>query len=384
MNISTKNDLTTQKVLAICSIKTDFIFLSDMRLNSTKQVAAINDLEKKFFFNGYKLLYNSRDSSRGVGILIEKKIQEKIQVLGRADSVDGNFLALHLRFKNVEFVLCSIYGPNRDRDAAFFDELRNTLQAFNCPLIVGGDWNATFDISPANINLDVVNMQNIPSQYRTRKVLEICETLNLVEPFRTLHPNQKDYTFIPTSVNETNRSRLDFFLISKNIFGTGTVVNIPHSLSTTLFDHKYVKLFMNRPKPARKNIVKDCILKNVDLPSHVKASVFECYLHHYTNDGNVPNLPTGAEIQAYLATIGRIMTLLKDIGNLELKQAVEGYTEREELIIQGKRGEIGLLFDDMPELNFFENLPNVHAPDIFFQTLASCVKKILNKTRLKF
>ena len=41
MNISTKNDITQQKVLAICKLKTDFIFLSDMRLNSTKQISTV-------------------------------------------------------------------------------------------------------------------------------------------------------------------------------------------------------------------------------------------------------------------------------------------------------------------------------------------------------
>ena len=37
MNISTKNDITLQKILAICNLKTDFIFLSDLRLNSVKK-----------------------------------------------------------------------------------------------------------------------------------------------------------------------------------------------------------------------------------------------------------------------------------------------------------------------------------------------------------
>ena len=70
LNISTKNDLTTQKIISICSLKTDFIFLSDLRLNSLKQKAAVHDLEKTFAFNGYKFLHNSHIPSRGVGILI--------------------------------------------------------------------------------------------------------------------------------------------------------------------------------------------------------------------------------------------------------------------------------------------------------------------------
>ena len=70
MNISTKNDITTQKILSICSLKRDFIFLSDLRINSTKQHSAVHDLEKTFLFNGYNFVHNSKTSLRGVGILI--------------------------------------------------------------------------------------------------------------------------------------------------------------------------------------------------------------------------------------------------------------------------------------------------------------------------
>jgi len=374
MNISTKNDLTTQKILAICNIKTDIIFLSDLRLNSNKQISAVHDLEKKFFFNGYKLHHNSRASIRGVGILIRKEMDEKLRIIEKIDSEDGNFLLLRVMYRELEFILCSVYGPNRDCEIIFYNELKTVLQNFNCPIVCGGDWNATYDNSPAEHNLDVVNMRNIPSNRRTEKILELCTVLNLIEPFRLLHPNHKEYTFIPTSANEINRSRLDYFLISKSIFGTGTSVKIPNSLSTTLFDHKHVQLFINKPRASRKNIVKDCILKNVDLPSYVKASVIECYLQHYEPDDNLENLPDREEVRNHLTVIGRIMTLLKDISNLEIKQAVEGHTERDDLLIEGKRGEINLLFDDLPELAFFENLPNNHNPGVFFQTLANCIR----------
>ena len=65
------------------------------------------------------------------------------------------------------------------------------------------------------------------------------------------------------------------------------------------------------------------------------------------------------------------MTLLTEIHNLEVKQAIEGYNKRDDLAISGKRGET---FEDMPNLEFFENLPVTHNPDVFFQTLANCIR----------
>jgi uncharacterized membrane protein YukC len=46
LNISTKNDKTTKKILALVKEKEDFIMLSDLKLNSNAQNHAIHDLEK--------------------------------------------------------------------------------------------------------------------------------------------------------------------------------------------------------------------------------------------------------------------------------------------------------------------------------------------------
>ena len=374
LNISTKNELTTQKIIAICSLKNDFIFLSDLRLNSTKQIAAVNDLDKQFSFNGYKLIHNSCTSSRGVGILVKKQTYEKLTILRIIRSEDSNFIILHVLIKNVYAALCAIYGPNRDGEIVFFDNLKNALRGFTCPIICGGDWNATYDASPVNANLDVVNMRNLPSLLRTNKILDMCNELNLLEPYRTLFPNKTEYTFIPSGINDTNRSRLDFFLMSNAILGTGTGVRIPNGLLTTLFDHKSVQLYLNFKKPTRKNLIKDTILTNVDLPAYVKAAVFECYLQHYDPDPNDANRVRDDTINEYLLGIGRIMSLLSEIRDTEIKMAVEGYNNLYELQIEGKRGEISLIFDDLPDLEFFENLRNSHQPSVFFQTLACCIK----------
>jgi exonuclease III len=72
LNISTKTDKTLKKILAIVKKGEDIIFLSDLRLNSDAQVHAVHDLEKKVNNLGYTLKHNSKNSSRGVGILIKK------------------------------------------------------------------------------------------------------------------------------------------------------------------------------------------------------------------------------------------------------------------------------------------------------------------------
>ena len=91
-----------------------------------------------------------------------------------------------------EFVFASIYGPNHDTEIAFYDTLKNNLKQFRCPIIVGGDWNATLDCSNIGTNIDIVNMRNIPSIRRSQKISEL----------RILHPNKKEYTYVPSNLLE--------------------------------------------------------------------------------------------------------------------------------------------------------------------------------------
>jgi hypothetical protein len=47
----------------------------------------------------------------------------------------------------------------------FFENLEKKIKDIgNGTVILGGDWNATWDPSPINNNIDVINMQNIPSR----------------------------------------------------------------------------------------------------------------------------------------------------------------------------------------------------------------------------
>ena len=138
--------------------------MSDTRLNSIKQKSAVHDVEKNFFFKGYKLIHNSTLPSRGVGILINKKYDDtNFSILREISTADCNCIALHVKIFKKEYFLVSLCGPNLENEIAFYDELSTVIRNFNCPLIIGGDWNATLHASGVSHNLDVVNMRSIPS-----------------------------------------------------------------------------------------------------------------------------------------------------------------------------------------------------------------------------
>ncbi len=121
LNISTKNDITHEKILTVTRNKHDFVFLSDLRLNSNKQKSAVHDVEKTFFSQGYRIYHNSKHPSRGVGILIHKNIWEKgLRILGIDGDEEGNFLVIKAETTQGVFTLGSVYGPNHDEQANMY------------------------------------------------------------------------------------------------------------------------------------------------------------------------------------------------------------------------------------------------------------------------
>jgi exonuclease III len=73
-------------------------------------------------FAGYEFIHNSPKASRGVGVLISKKINYSVPVVLKDDT--GNILVIKLIIDNVEFTVGSVYGPNNN-DMGFFTELEN-------------------------------------------------------------------------------------------------------------------------------------------------------------------------------------------------------------------------------------------------------------------
>jgi exonuclease III len=126
---------------------------------------------------------------------------------------NDNYMLLKGSTNGVECVIGAVYGPNNN-DPVFFDELeRDLVQLSNngqIKTIVGGDWNATWDIRDSQNNIDVINMVTILSKYRSKKISNIAKTMKLTEPFRFLHPVLKEFTYVPSARNNLNRSEIRF------------------------------------------------------------------------------------------------------------------------------------------------------------------------------
>jgi hypothetical protein len=106
-------------------------------------------------------------------------------------------------------------------------------------------------------------MNTLPNKRHSDLLTSLCDDLELHDPFRTRYPNVIDYTYIPTDVTKKNRSRIDFFIISRSLSRKVTDCNIKKNLQNKLFDHKAISLsFVKKIGNVKIPIISKSILKD--------------------------------------------------------------------------------------------------------------------------
>jgi Reverse transcriptase (RNA-dependent DNA polymerase) len=220
-------------------------------------------------------------------------------------------------------------------------------------------------------------MRNIPSSIRSERVITIAEKYNLIEPFRYLYPNRRDFSYIPNAIANRNRSRIDYFLVNKDTITSVNDSGLSTEKLTNLFDHKMIFLELGTAvKKIDRNKINTGILDNPKIKLAVELSVKEAYL----NNADLNAVPRYT-INTLRSEIGRVFSKLSQATDLELSAIKENSLDNDTRI------RISTLVDDavdisetIPELEFFENLPVTVLPDIFFEGLILSVKnEVLSK-----
>jgi Reverse transcriptase (RNA-dependent DNA polymerase) len=267
-----------------------------------------------------------------------------------------------------QLILGSIYGPNKNENE-FFEKINNyLLSQQNCNIIMGGDFNATWDCRDAEDNIDTLFMVNPPSVFRSEKINWIARNNNLTDPYRFLYPSRLDYTYIPNATQNKNRSRIDYFLITSDLCDRETLCEISESLLTKSFDHKMVTLgFDNKKGTKNKGQIKNQILKDDCVGLRVKLTVMESYLHN-----SDPQVFPSYQKRVLLESIGSILEKINRINLLRFKKNEQPvlYTVPVAELIQECKDSFELL----PDLTFFEAIEKTCTDAVFFETLIMNLK----------
>jgi exonuclease III len=361
----------TLKICGITKLRSDLIFLSDVRISNKNLVSKENDLKNLFLNNPYEkynAYFNSTQNKRGVGILIKNNLQA--QILDISSSEDENLIQIRATIRGSEVCLICIYGPNNN-DLQFFENLANYIRlAGNIPVIIGGDWNCTVSADPAPDNPDCLNMARAPNLLHSVKLNEICDEYELVDPFRLLYPDLHEFTYVPRSGIAANKSRIDFFIISESIIDALSDCTVSVALQNKLFDHKAVTMSFNEKLTSKFSLP---TISNKDLQDDlldflVKTSVAETYI---TNSSD--NIIGGLNKNFLLNTCGTIRRLIRDCGppaelRIGLSLDQDQINQRERI-----RNRIQVLANTlrMQELERVNLDPD---PDIFMETLLNNLK----------
>jgi exonuclease III len=95
-------------------------------------------------------------------------------------------------------------------------------------------------------------MAGLPNAKNSEYIENIANEFGLVDPFRILYPEKRDFTYSPFGNVRLNRSRLDFYIISASLVPSLNDCVIAAVPRCKLFDHKNVTLFLHLQNPKKK------------------------------------------------------------------------------------------------------------------------------------
>ncbi len=174
----------------------------------------------------YKLIAFScaQNKTKGVLILVNRKLNLTVEHIGSDEK--GRFVFIRCKIYNNRLALVSIYGPN-ETDSAFLTQISKTLlEEIDCPLVVGGDFNAV--INPALDKSQSDTTANPSSKLLNKFITE----LNLIDLWIIQNTKAKDFTFF--SNRHKTFSRIDYIFLSPSLISSNSSISI---LPILLSDH---------------------------------------------------------------------------------------------------------------------------------------------------
>jgi exonuclease III len=370
------------KLMAIVLSKADVILLSDTRVVSSQGVSSTQRIAnwlRSCKVRQYTPFFNSSMNSRCTAILFASSLDLTINKEYR--DTNENYYVIDVSIAGRRLCIGSVYGPNGNgRD--FFNGLNNVLQDIrrqsngNPEVILGGDWNTTWDRREVANNIDIHCMSKVPNQKNSEFLEHMCESFSLIDPFRALYPFKRDYTYIPFGNIRLNRSRLDFFVVCQSFIPEISDCTISSSVSGKMFDHKQVTLSLNEKKASFTNAmhVSNSFLDEnlMSIAIEIAARRVALYSLHLDSLEVVEGFGSYLDLKtSELHRISDCSNITKRLIKLMEKRATQGADVCQNLNIQisGLETDAFLQIEDMYPLNDLYKLDRRCSGVEFFEAL---------------
>jgi exonuclease III len=215
---------------------------------------------------GYDCFFSNFNSqSRGVAVLINNNFDFKL--INMEKDTDGNLLIINCEIDTKLFTLICIYGPNRD-DPGFYTNIKNKVCNINNSCIIVGDYNLVL-----NPDKDCFNYKNVNNPNARDVVYEIIIEKEYIDAWREKNMEKQQFTWFKK--NPVKKARLDFFLISHDLFTELDEANILPGYRT---DHSLIMISIDIGKFQRgKSYWKfnHSLLKDIEYVNQIKNVIKE-------------------------------------------------------------------------------------------------------------
>ena len=187
---------------------------------------------------GGKLFFpHGTTHSKGLCILINPFVQLKVDYSYANDS--GRIVLITITLNRQKLSLSNIYAPNDHvNQLQFMQELNDCIidKTELTLLIVGGDWNCIIS------KKDKIGGAPWKSSCYRNLILTTMEMFDCVDIQRMRHPKLGKLTYESKSLKL--KSRIDFFLIAKNLSGDVKNSEIYHAIAP---DHDAIYISLSWP-----------------------------------------------------------------------------------------------------------------------------------------
>lgn len=235
LNARGLRDITKRKsIFLFCKgEKANFILLQETHSKPDDEKFWINQWGDKIIFD------HGSTRSAGLAILF---CNSPGKLVASKSSNNGHWLICVLNIDEQYSILANIYGFNNPAQNKLLltelsDNIKNLKLTYpHANVIVGGDYNMVYD--------EYLDRYPSKCQHSSQNpaLSHFCGNHNLVDPWRFVNPNTKQYSWFKP--NNTLKSRIDFWLISASMM---------HSVSdccmsaAPLSDHSVIKLSFKPP-----------------------------------------------------------------------------------------------------------------------------------------
>jgi hypothetical protein len=217
-------------------------------------------------------------------------------------------------------------------------------------------------------------MRNIPSRIRSDRVVEMCRVLDMSDPFQTLNPDAREFTYNPSGTLRKNRSRIDFFLVTDDVYRFVEKCTIAQGYCRKTFDHKPIFLSLKKKRGSGRVSVTGRTIEHKYATDIVKTAV---YLTLFSVCIPVSGIVSRQLLEAKYDKVTGIIDTVNNIILLEGKSQTRDLVETEREQLTTLETELGLRWRGIASLDYLYTFERQVRDDTFFEILIENTRKSL-------